>query len=125
MAISPARLLFTATLLVILGAGLASCAPAAAKPDNSVLLQDPHYIMGSGLYKRNCAGCHGDRGEGHTSLGPAINTQKWQQSITDEAIRKAILEGRRVPGTSMDSFQGTLSDDEVTSIIVYVRTLHQ
>jgi mono/diheme cytochrome c family protein len=120
-----ARLLLAATLLVIVGAVLASCASEATKPDQSVLLQDPKYIMGSGLYKRNCAGCHGDRGEGHTSLGPAINTQKWQQSITDEQIRKVILEGRRVAGTSMDSFQGMLTDDEVAAVIVYVRSLHE
>ncbi len=121
----PTRLVLAATLLVIVGALLASCAQEATKPDQSVLLQDPKYIMGSGLYKRNCAGCHGERGEGHTSLGPPINTQKWQQGITDEQIRKVILEGRRVAGTSMDSFAGMLTDDEVAAIIVYVRSLRQ
>ncbi len=90
--------------------------------DDSVMLQDPHYIMGSGLYKRHCAGCHGDRGEGHTALGPQINTQEWREGITDEEIREIILAGRRVAGTSMDSFEGALSEDEIEAIIVYIRT---
>jgi len=35
-----------------------------------------------------------------------------------------IVEGRRVAGTSMDSFREMLTDDEITAVIVYVRTLH-
>lgn len=110
------------TLAVIL---LAGCRQQAEGPSQEVLLQDPNYIMGSGLYKRNCAGCHGETGEGRTSLGPQINTAEWQDGITDDEIRTVILEGRRVAGTSMDSFREILTDDEITSVIVYVRSLRQ
>jgi mono/diheme cytochrome c family protein len=72
--------------------------------------------------KRHCAGCHGESGEGHTSLGPQINTAEWQASITDDEIRLGIIEGRQIAGTSMDSFREILTDDEITAIIVYVRT---
>jgi mono/diheme cytochrome c family protein len=103
---------------------LAGCQQQAEGPSQEVLLQDPNYIIGSGLFKRNCAGCHGESGEGRTSLGPQINTTEWQDGITDDEIRTVIVEGRRVAGTSMDSFREMLTDDEITAIIVYVRTLH-
>jgi len=110
-------------LLVLLALLLGACQQEAAGPDDSVLMQDPKYIMGSGLFKRHCAGCHGEAGEGRTSLGPTINDASWQADITDEHIRSVILEGRRVAGTSMDSFKDMLSDDEIDAIIVYVRSL--
>jgi mono/diheme cytochrome c family protein len=112
--------LLAATLLVLLSA----CQPEEQAPDETVLLQDPDYIVGAGLYKRHCAGCHGENGEGRTSLGPQINTEEWHTNITDEEIRQVILEGRRVAGTSMDSYEGVLTEDEIRAIIVYVRSLH-
>ncbi|OGO09995.1 MAG: hypothetical protein A2Y93_15765 [Chloroflexi bacterium RBG_13_68_17] len=118
-----------ASTLVFLGAllltslVLVACQQGVEGPSDEVLLQDPNYIIGSGLYKRNCAGCHGDSGEGRTSLGPQINTADWQAGITDDEIRTVILEGRRVAGTSMDSFREILTDDEITAVITYVRSL--
>jgi mono/diheme cytochrome c family protein len=123
MAASRARLFLVFVLLSILAVMLAACQQESAKPDDAVLLQDPRYIMGSGLYKRHCAGCHGDRGEGRTSLGPAINSQEWQDGITDDEITDAIVSGRKVAGTSMASFADTLTKDEVAAVVVYVRTL--
>ncbi len=111
--------------LAVLGlaALLAACQPDAGAVDEEVLLQDPDYILGAGLYKRHCAGCHGEDGEGRASLGPQLNTREWQAGISDDQIRQVILEGRRVAGTSMDSFEGVLTDDEIAAVIVYVRAL--
>ncbi len=112
-------------LMVLLGLSLAlllaACQEEDTGPDESILLQDPNYIMGAGLYRRHCQGCHGEGGEGHASLGPALNDPDWQESVTDDHIRQVILEGRRVAGTSMDSFEGAISDSEIDAIIVYVR----
>ncbi len=118
-----AGVLVLAATLLLTSLVLAACQQETTGPSDEVLLQDPNYIIGSGLYKRNCAGCHGDSGEGHTSLGPQINTTDWQAGITDDEIRTVILEGRRVAGTSMDSFREILTDDEITAIITYVRSL--
>lgn len=118
-------LLGTVVLVLSLIVLLVACQQEETGPEDSVLVQDPHYIMGSGLYKRHCAGCHSEQGEGRTSLGPQINTEEWQAGITDEDIREVILTGRRVAGTSMDSFEEVLSEDEIEAIIVYVRTLRE
>ncbi len=112
-------------LLILLGVVAAGCEKEAQSVDDDVLLQNPNYIMGAGMYKRHCAGCHGETGEGQTSLGPAINSPEWHDGITDEEIREAILESRRIAGTSMDSFREILTDDEITAVIVYLRTLEQ
>jgi cytochrome c oxidase subunit 2 len=111
--------------LMLVSFALAACAQETEGPSEEVLLQDPNYIMGSGLYKRNCAGCHGETGEGRTSLGPQINTAEWQAGITDDEIRAVILEGRRVAGTSMDSFREILTDEEITAVITYVRSIQE
>ena len=118
-----ARFLSAFLMLLMMMLVLAACRQEAQGPSEEVLLQDPNYIMGSGLYKRNCAGCHGESGEGRTSLGPQLNTADWQAGIADEEIRAVILEGRRVAGTSMDSFREILTDDEITAVITYVRSL--
>jgi mono/diheme cytochrome c family protein len=119
---SAGALVLMATLLLaslVLGA----CQQESQGPSEEVLLQNPNYIVGAGLYKRNCSGCHGETGEGRTSLGPQINTSEWQAGITDDEIRAVTLEGRRVAGTSMDSFREILSDDEITAVVTYVRSL--
>ena len=102
---------------------LAACQAAPEGPSDEVLLQDPNYIIGAGLYKRHCSGCHGEGGEGRTSLGPQINTAEWQAANTDDSIRTVILEGRKVAGTSMESFREVLTDDEIVAVITYIRSL--
>jgi len=86
---------------------------------------DVDYMIGAGLYSRHCAGCHGDSGQGRETLGREINSADWQDSISDDEIRAAILEGRTVPATRMDSFREMLTDDEITAVIVYIRSLRQ
>lgn len=116
-----ARFLLAALLTASLA--LAACQAAPEGPSDEVLLQDPNYIIGAGLYKRHCSGCHGEGGEGRTSLGPQINTADWQAANTDDQIRSVIVEGRRVAGTSMESFREVLTDDEIAAVITYIRSM--
>jgi mono/diheme cytochrome c family protein len=111
-------------LLPFLATGVAACSkPTQPGPDQQAIMQDPKYAIGAGIYTKFCAGCHGDHGQGLASLGPQINTPDWQAAHTDDQIRAVILEGRKVPGTSMDTFKGILSDDQITATIFYLRTL--
>ena len=102
---------------------LTACQGAAGGGAVANQTQDPNFVIGAGLYKRHCSGCHGESGEGRTSLGPALNEPDWQASVTDNDIRTVILEGRRVAGTSMEGYREVLSDDEVAAVIVYIRAL--
>lgn len=90
------------------GAG-AGEAPAEASP-------------GAALYARNCAGCHGDRGQGTPLTSPATNftNATWHDSKTDAQIETTIRNGN--PATQMPPFSH-LEDEEIAAIVRHVRSL--
>src|SRR5258708_12988847 len=74
------------------------------------------------LYAQNCAGCHGIEG----SLGAArsLNDPLYLSFATDDALRKAIAEGRT--GTNMPAFSqqvgGSLTDLQINLLITGIRS---
>ena len=79
---------------------------------------------GAPLYAATCASCHGDRGEGKE--GPALANPSFLAAASDRYLIETVRRGRR--GTSMPGFGGaspqhrTLGDDEITSVVAYIRT---
>ncbi len=66
------------------------------------------------LYVQNCAGCHGQAGEGGS--GPAL---VGNEALTDDsAVVEQILNG----GGGMPAWQNRLSDEEVAAVATHVRT---
>ena len=58
-------------------------------------------------YGTECARCHGARGQGDGPMGRALNPgprdysdPSWHESVTDEYLRKVILEGGKAHGLS-------------------------
>ena len=83
---------FIALMLVAgLGASSAQAAPSGAQ-----------------LYARNCASCHGERGDG--GIGVPLALPSFQAGISDDYLRKTIHLGR--PGRVMPAFP-SLSGEEV------------
>lgn len=76
---------------------------------------DPRH--GRSLYLGNCAGCHGDRGQG--GIGNALNAATFLALASDELLARTIVEGR--PGTAMPSWR-RLSEGEVSDLLAYVRS---
>ncbi len=72
---------------------------------------------GAQLYGRNCASCHGAKGDG--GIGVPLSLPSFQASISDDYLRKTIYNGR--PGRVMPSFS-SLSKAEVDAIVSHVRT---
>ena len=105
---------------VVLVMALAACGgetpagPAAGEPSEA--------SPGAALFARNCAGCHGDRGQGTPLISPATNftNATWHDSKTDAEIEATIRSGN--PGTQMPSFS-YLEDDEIAAIVRHVRSL--
>jgi mono/diheme cytochrome c family protein len=105
--------------------------PAADRlaPELAQVSVDPDFSAtgdisrGRNLFTRHCIGCHGPGGEG--LLGPAINNAVLQQSATDGFLFATIAAGRR--NTAMPGFlnpaRGGLSEEDVSSLVAYVRTL--
>ncbi len=76
------------------------------------------------LYARNCASCHGRDGRAKTAKARANHARNvadsdWQNRVSDERIFNAIMNGKgKMPGYSKK-----LSEQEIDSLVNYVRSL--
>lgn len=91
------------------------------------------YADGREVYDRKCAGCHGIEGDGQGPGSSIVNPHprdfrtwifKYKSTPedyppTDEDLLRVIKNG--IPGTAMPGFEGILSDDEVKSVIQYMK----
>ncbi len=82
--------------------------------------------VGGQVYREHCVACHGEDGDGRTSLGqqlvprPRDFTRAGEMaSITDKELAQAITRG--VPGTAMASWDGVLNKEDVRRVILYIR----
>ena len=94
--------------LIILFSLLLACLPAIAAPD------------GAKLYARNCAGCHGEKGDG--GIGIPLSLPSFHATVDDDYLKQTLLRGR--PGRVMPSFSH-LSDAEVNAIVRHMRSWYK
>jgi len=73
---------------------------------------------GEQLYQKNCASCHGVKGEGVNA--PALANQSALAHNTDEFIRHAIRNGRQ--DTPMVAFKDKLSSQQINNITAFLRS---
>ncbi len=77
---------------------------------------------GGDLFKKKCSMCHGADGKGYSALKtPDFTDPKYHASITDKEIADTIKNGKK--GTPMPAFADKLSEDEINSLVVYIRSL--
>ncbi|HYV46830.1 MAG TPA: c-type cytochrome [Myxococcaceae bacterium] len=79
------------------------------------------------LWKAKCKGCHGDDGKAKTKVGekekiPDFTTEKWQKEMADGDIKKVITDGSDA-NSKMKPFKEKLSEQEIDSLVKYIRTL--
>jgi mono/diheme cytochrome c family protein len=77
---------------------------------------------GEADWQLNCASCHGQTGEG--GIGPALNSQQFLQSATDDQIETLIAVG--IPGSQMSAYSldhgGVLTSQQIKAITTYIRS---
>ena len=77
------------------------------------------------VFKKKCAPCHGKEGEPNKVFAKqgvrSFKDAEWQKATDDATVEKSIREGKK--GTMMASFEKQLSDEEVTALVAYIRTL--
>lgn len=77
---------------------------------------------GSGIWRFNCASCHGDGGQGDTA--PALNAMQFLQSANDDQMSLLVAVG--VPGTQMSAysqdFAGPLTSEQIKAVVTYMRS---
>jgi cytochrome c6 len=77
-------------------------------------------------WEKSCAKCHGEDGKGDTKMGKKLEIKdftdaKYQESLKDDAMLKAIKEGvKDGDKTRMKAVEG-LSDEEMKALVAYVR----
>jgi mono/diheme cytochrome c family protein len=74
------------------------------------------------LYARNCASCHGKDGRAKTLKGKLKHARDftdptWQDRIGDERLFNSIMNGKG----KMPAYSKKLSEQEVDSLVAYVR----
>ena len=78
---------------------------------------------GRTLFEKNCAGCHGDQGQGKT--GPALGSAGFQKAATEAFVAATVMRGRA--GTPMPAFGRAsvsypkLSPQEVLDLAAFVK----
>ena len=77
---------------------------------------------GEGLWSLNCSSCHGLNGEG--GIGPALNSQQFLQSASDDQVGLLIAVG--VPGSQMSAYSqdhgGPLTSEQIKALATYIRS---
>ncbi len=94
-------------------------------------------VKGRALFAKNCAACHGSKGEGGKGTGvtfsrprdlpiiaPALNNRGFLYAASDQMIKATLMNGRE--GTPMVSFlkQG-LSEQDINDIVSFVRSFEK
>ncbi len=74
-------------------------------------------FKGKEVYLKECAACHGASGEGR--MPGLLNFQESQALFrTNNALRDIVRDGKGI----MPSFNGLLSDEDISNVVVYLRT---
>ena len=68
-----------------------------------------------------CVACHGPEAKGKIGIAPRLQSKTFLQAASDRFLFETIEQGR--PGTTMIAWGENLSDDEIKSIIAYIRSL--
>ena len=76
--------------------------------------------QGQATFNLVCIQCHGANAFG-SAMAPALNNQQFLTATSDGAIQQIIMLG--VPGTVMPSWAGYLREDDIVSIVAYLRSL--
>jgi mono/diheme cytochrome c family protein len=110
---------FASAILLVLFVGLtffvASIVRAAPGPDSAA---------SSATFRTKCAMCHGPDGSG-SAVGRSMNVPDLRspvvQKLPDAQLAQIISDGKG----GMPSFKSSLSEDQIHSLVAYVRWLHQ
>ncbi len=95
-------------LVVVLSLTLAGCGKAAGEVQESD--QPPPTPAAAQVFAAQCAGCHGDQGQG--ARGPAIKPSQ----LSEQELFDVIADGRG----DMPAFRGRLAESEVQALIAFL-----
>jgi mono/diheme cytochrome c family protein len=102
------------SLLVVLSCTLLAFLASSAVAEDSA---------GGNVYKAKCITCHAKDGSGNTPVGKSLQSADLRspevQKKSDADLTESVSEGKG----NMPAFKTLLSEDEIRSVLGYVRTL--
>ena len=113
------HVMFASTALLVLFVGLTLFVVSilAANPG-------PDSVASSATFRTKCAMCHGQDGGG-SEVGKSMNVPDLRspavQKLPDAELAQVISDGKG----GMPSFKNSLSEDQIHSLVVHIRALHQ
>ncbi|MHB1294227.1 MAG: c-type cytochrome [Anaerolineae bacterium] len=90
---------------------------ATETPPSEALGEAQLLAAGEQVFSANCAPCHQLTGQGVEGAFPALDGDAFVQSPDPAPVIQVVLNGRR----GMPAFGGRLSDEELASVISYIR----
>jgi mono/diheme cytochrome c family protein len=76
-------------------------------------------------WKAKCASCHGQTGKGDTEQGKKLKVEDMSasayQSKKDDELKKAILDGVKLPSGDMPAFKGEVTPEQADALVKYTR----
>jgi mono/diheme cytochrome c family protein len=116
------RFVQTAALSVALICAVAAAAATGARQGHG---RTPTPINPAVTYAKNCATCHGRDGRAetfkskHRHHARDLTDARWQAEASDERILNSIRDGKG----KMPAFKGKLTNEQIVSLLAYVRDL--
>ena len=108
-------------IVLVLSFPLYKLTESSRRANAAALQKQAQITAGTQLWSLNCTECHGKMGQGVDA--PALNSQEFLTSVTDEQMRNIIRGG--VPGAEMPAwlsdYGGALTDQEISSLVAYIR----
>ena len=86
-------------------------------------------LVGEQIYRQHCLACHGEQGNGRTTLGQALTppprdfTGKEMARLRDAELAEAIAAGRA--GTAMGPWSGVLNPEDIRRVVQFIRQTFQ
>jgi mono/diheme cytochrome c family protein len=111
--------MLASTILRVLFVGLTLFVCSIVRADTG-----PDRAADSATYRTKCAVCHGPDGSG-SAAGKSMNVPDLQspvvQKMTDAQLAQVISDGKG----GMPPFKSSLSEDQIHSLVSYIRSLHR
>ncbi len=76
-------------------------------------------VYGASMFRNNCAGCHGQHGEG--GIGNSLRSPSFLALASEHFLRETIIEGRGRGNTAMPTGY-TYSPEELSDVLAYLAT---
>jgi cbb3-type cytochrome c oxidase subunit III len=93
---------------------------AQAEPMRTIKLTPQKLAAGKATFQM-CAACHGQDAEGRVGIGPRLASKSYLSAASDAFLVATIKEGRA--GTTMIPWGGALQQEQIESVVVYLRSL--